>query len=671
MKSSSMRASGVARAVRFAIGSGVAVLVAQPVSAQSVEPENASSVSAGLQEVLVTATRRSVSISDVPYNISAVSGQDLARANTTDLASLARQVPGFTYADRGARYSGASVPIIRGLNASDPNRKGLVQEQMPVGIYLGNSSVEGYFPLDDVQRVEVLRGPQGTLFGAGALGGAIRIIPNDPQLHEWSADVQLGSNNVARSSDQGYNGSVLANVPLGEIAALRLSGKYDRQPGFVDQKAIIRRTGDPNLSPPVLATPGDVAGSSAIYDDRNDSNYTAVRTYRASLLLEPSSQFSVNLAYNRAELSGVGGPVTNPTYAGGTSPFDSRITLPASGDYTYVSLISEPYERDSDLLSLDASYDLGFATLSSTTTYLETRGTTNVDAVGAEFAIPPGLREYYVGSPVSPRFVATSVYKDVTHGVMQEVRLVSNEGRGPLGYVVGAYYEKRKKNQLWDAFAPGIFEQGVASGGTPANTLPPDGRQYHQFLNDSFTDKSIFGELTWHVTPRLDATAGARVFWQNLSEFQGFNSDVLSFGTQSGLSRGNRDHIAKANLSYEVRDDQRIYATFSQGFRRGGANAVATAGPLGEPVALQQYAPDTANNFEIGFKGRLASGLRYSADVFNIDWKSPQIGTMTPASGFPVVINAPKARSRGLELELHTPLFVPNFEIGLNYAFAK
>ncbi|MDY6946293.1 MAG: TonB-dependent receptor [Pseudomonadota bacterium] len=648
-------------------------LLAPHVAAQTVssgQSAQSSRQESTLQEVIVTASRRATDISDIPYNISAVSGDDLTRTNTTDLASLARQIPGFTYLDRGPRFAAATVPIIRGLNASDTSRRGLVQEQMPVGSYIGNSSAEGYFPLDDVQRVEVLRGPQGTLFGAGALGGTIRLIPNDPKLGEWSADVNVGGSVVAHSSDLGYTGSALVNMPLGEIAALRLSGKYDNQPGFIDQKSIIRRVGDPNLSAPVLAAPGDVANSSAVYYDDKDMNEAEVRNFRASLLVEPTSGFSVNLAYNRAKLEGTGGPETNPRYAGGLSPFDARITLPASDSYSLVSLIHQPYSRLSQLTSLDMSFDLGFATLSSTSSYLETEGVANVDVTGGIFALPPGLLEVYVGDPVSPRFVDTSVYDDQARGVMQELRLVSNDGDGPLSYVAGAYYEKKKKDLSWDAFAPGLYEQGVASGGMPPLTLPPYGRQYHQVLHDKFTDKSLYGELTWHMTKRLDATVGTRVFWQEISQRQGFTSDVLDFAATTQISRSTQDHIVKANLSYEFSDGHRAYATFSQGYRRGGGNAVPTDGFLQEPAALLVYEPDTANNYEIGIKGRLASGLRYSADVFYIDWQHPQIGSMTPVSGFPVVVNVPDAQSRGVEFEVHTPLFSENLEVGLDYAYA-
>jgi outer membrane receptor protein involved in Fe transport len=159
------------------------------------------------------------------------------------------------------------------------------------------------------------------------------------------------------------------------------------------------------------------------------------------------------------------------------------------------------------------------------------------------------------------------------------------------------------------------------------------------------------------------------VFWQNLTENQSYTTFIFDEGAISSDSNSVHDHIFKGNLSYEFLDGQRVYPTFSQGFRRGGVNAVPLTGVLAEPATLDLYKPDRVDNYEIGIKGRTSTGLRYSADVFNLIWKDPQIGAVT-LNDFPVVVNAPRARSRGVEFELHTPLLVPNLDLGLQYALA-
>ena len=134
-----------------------------------------------LQEITVTATRRVQTLEAVPYSLSVISADQLTQSGVTDLASLATTVPGLSMYDFGARMSEATSPIIRGINATaEPTRGFRTFEQAPVGTYIGNSPIDGYFQLDDLKQVEVLRGPQGTLYGAGALGGALRLIPNAP-----------------------------------------------------------------------------------------------------------------------------------------------------------------------------------------------------------------------------------------------------------------------------------------------------------------------------------------------------------------------------------------------------------------------------------------------------------------------------------------------------------
>jgi iron complex outermembrane recepter protein len=210
---------------------GLAILSAHEAAAQTVESNKPQDEA--LQEVTVTASRRKTDIVEIPYNISAYSAAALEASDVKNLADLAQQVPGFTLENRGARDVAASVPIIRGLNASSPDRGGAVQvsEQSPVATYLGNTPVQGYFPIEDIQRVEVLRGPQGTLYGAGSLGGAIRLIPNDPELNTWAGNVTATGSNTDHADTPGYSGSGMLNAPIGDIAALRVSAKYDFQPG--------------------------------------------------------------------------------------------------------------------------------------------------------------------------------------------------------------------------------------------------------------------------------------------------------------------------------------------------------------------------------------------------------------------------------------------------------
>src|SRR5580700_737231 len=189
-----------------------------------------------LQEVVVTATRRQQTLEAVPYSISVVSPDQIAASGANDTMSLASTVPGLSMYDYGARFAGAVAPIIRGINATGSPARGFRSfEQDPVGTYIGNSPIDGYyFQLDDVSRIEVLRGPQGTLYGAGALGGALRIIPNSPELGKWAGSVEASGSRLAGSDGTGWSLRGMVNVPLGDVLAFRASANYAYEPGWIN-----------------------------------------------------------------------------------------------------------------------------------------------------------------------------------------------------------------------------------------------------------------------------------------------------------------------------------------------------------------------------------------------------------------------------------------------------
>src|SRR3984957_16420980 len=262
--------------------------IPHPAAAQ-VASANNEQATPSLQEIVVTAQHREQSLDSVPYSITAVSAEQLTNAGVTDIASLTAQVPGLSMYDLGARLSGAVFPIIRGLNASatTEDRPFRTFEQNPVGTYIGNSPIEGYFQLDDIERVEVLRGPQGTLYGAGSLGGALRIIPSAPVLGKFDGNISVSGDKLDHSTGTGYDTSAMVNLPVGDTLALRLSGKYDYQPGFVNVYGILERPGSAVRGIPTAADPSDPINSSGIFTSRQDWNTQRTFTGRASLLWQP------------------------------------------------------------------------------------------------------------------------------------------------------------------------------------------------------------------------------------------------------------------------------------------------------------------------------------------------------------------------------------------------
>lgn len=656
----------VGRAVKIALTGGLAIFAGREVVAQTL-PAPSANPSSGLQEVVVTASRRETTVEEIPYNISVVSGDALNREGVNNLSDLSNQVAGFDYEDRGPRFAGSTVPIIRGLNASNTERPGLVVEQMPVAIYDGNSPTVGFLPVMDINRVEVLRGPQGTLYGAGSLGGAIRLIPNSPILNEWSGTVEASAGDTAHSSDANYYGFAIVNAPLGPIAALRLVGRYEHQAGFIDQSGIMaRQTNNMITGIPVLADPSDVANSPAVYYSKKDVNYDDISAGRASFLLQPSDALRFELVYNSSYVQGINSPQDDPTYGGGPAPWDPRITLPATGDYQIDNSTLAPYYRHTNMESLDASYDAGFATVSSTTAYGETSAVTGQDDAVQIFGLPNTYLPYYTGNPINPRFVGTDNYSDTEHRFTEELRLVSKAGKY-FDYVVGAFYEHDTRKLLWNIYEPGTTAQSIASGGLYVNT-GPEGETFYEQAPQEFNEGALFGELTWHISKRWQVTGGGRFFHDTLTQDQDFHSYIIDQSGGNNSSNSTNDHIFKLNTSYEFVDQHRVYATFSQGFRRGGVNAFPLSGYYQESSAILNYKPDTDNNYEIGVKGAFEGGLRYSADVFYITWKDPQIGLSTPNT-WPVAVNGKSAVSKGVELELNTPVVVRDLNLMLAYTY--
>jgi iron complex outermembrane receptor protein len=645
-----------------------------------------------LQEVVVTANRREQTLESVPYSLSVVNSDHIADTGVTDIASLVSQVPGLSMFDLGARASSTVFPIIRGLNASAVSGGFRTFEQAPVGTYIGNSPIDGYFQLEDVQRVEVLRGPQGTLYGAGALGGALRIIPNAPSLGSFSGDLEVSGGTLAHSGGASYTTSGTLNLPVGETLAVRFSGKYAYEPGFIDVYGLLQRSGSSLSGIPVLANPADPVDSSGVFSGKSDWNDQKTFTGRASLLWKPTENFDAQLAFTYSDASGVGGPVADPEFPGGAYPIDPRITFPRGGNYEFFSTTEQPYSTRTTLDSVDLSYDAGFATVSSTSSYFTTSGTQQIDGTYNIFGLPTFVG-YYAGSPANPRFVYDDEFGDNAHTFTQEVRLVSNAHADPLfDYVVGVFYENQTRNGSWHIANPGSPERSVAQGCTSPfyNLYDPSGNFigpagfpnclvtsgpgdifFAQTDQQRFEDKSEFADFTWHFNSRGQITLGGRHFEQSFTDVQTYQDAAFAIDIPAEPhSTPASKNTWKVNPSYEYAIGHYVYALWSQGFRRGGANALPIGGPIGETnPSLLSYAPDTVNNYETGIKGRFAAGLSYTFDVFDIHWDKPQVGGTTPVGNY-AVWNANKAESKGLEFDLNAPLLLTGLSISLSGAYA-
>jgi len=480
----------------------------------------------------------------------------------------------------------------------------------------------------------------------------------------------------------------MLNVPLGDTLAFRVSGKYDYEPGFINVYGLMERTGSPLNGIPVLADPADPVNSPGIFSGKNDWNDQNAFTGRASLLWKPADKFNAQLAFIYANVNGDSGPVANSNFVGGPYPLDPQITFPPGGNYQAFSGADQPWGRRTTLASVDLSYDAGFATLSATSSYFTTTGSLQGGDGAYGLVTLPAYAAYYAGHPINPRFIDVSLIEDTAHTFTQEVRLVSNTGPDKrFDYVAGVFYENQMREGAFHGWNPGSPEYSVAQGCTAPyffgasfpNCLVivgPGDIHFLQVDTQNFKDKSEFGELTWHFVKHGQVTFGGRHFEQSFTDAQVYQDwPFPTFLPAVPRSAPASKNTWKVNPSYEYAAGQHVYALWSQGFRRGGANAIPinTGGLLSETSPLlASFGPDSTNNYEMGLKGRFASGLSYAFDVFDIKWDNPQVSGSTP-NGNLAVWNAKKAESKGAEFDLNSPLFLPGLSIivGAAYTDAK
>jgi len=621
---------------------------------------------AAVDELLVTATRREQSVQDVPYNISAYSSDVLERSKITDFAEFARLVPGMSFLDQGPDVRGnVNTFILRGLNGNPTsgNASTPTITVAPVSTYIGETPVFFSLALSDIERVEVLRGPQGTLYGSGATGGTIRFIPKAPDTEEFYAELD-GDVSLSEESDEtNYGVGGVVNVPLSDRMALRVVASYDHLGGFIDANGLLALDAS---GAPLLADPGDIIGSPPILlpqkEDANDSDSWSVRT---SLRWDVTDSIDAQFTYLHQDDDVDNRQAHNPDFSGDGF-------FPPNDEYEQSFKIEEPYERNVDLYNLDVHVDFGFATLTSASSYYDNDSFAVNDISGF---IEQFLFAYYY---FFPRLTNPSMDATEEKGFVQELRLASN-GENRIDWLAGVYYQDGKNRYVSDEPVPGIREYYVA-------LLAFDPGSDTALLIDRTIDTrdiALFGELTYHITDVWQVTAGARGFWQQFKQnvLQQLpvcgsfcaNDGVDPLGSTTGFNKQNfQDEIYKINTSYDLTENLMAYFTWSQGFRRGGANALPTAGAFAESPDLFIYRSDKANNFEVGLKGTLFDTVSFALAGYYIKWKDFQFDDFAPVSGLQFVANANDARSLGAEFEASANLTDNLFtSFGYSYTDAK
>lgn len=581
------------------------------------------------EEVKVTAMKREETVQNTPVSVAAQTEDAMRERGIQSIEDVAANVAGFSVQNLGP---GQSTVAIRGVSSGQIARDqpGVKEE---VGAYLDESviSMSLFTPdmdLFDINRVEVLRGPQGTLFGSGSVGGTVRYISNQPQLGVNSVFGEIGGNKV---DGGGTGGDFKAgfNAPLSSTTALRVATFYNRLPGYMSAV-------QPDLSVKKNVNAGDRLGA------------------RVALLIAPVEGLTITprFVYQKVTTDGwnridVFNILANPYTT--TRP---KVTL---GDRRQFTQIDEPFTDKFTLGDLNVKYDFGSALLTSITSFtnrdvlvVRDAGALTSSITGGSIGLPPKV--YTLDSPLNDRTTA--------HGWTQEVRVSGGKDKDRIQWVVGGFYADLKRHYAQNLVVKG-FED--ISGIPTAGVYAPKDSLFWSDLNYKLRQYALFGEGTFAATDKFRLTAGLRYY--NFKEDKAQIFDGI-FGSGADGKPQIQPGTAKANgvaprfiASYAVNDSTTINAQAAKGFRLGGVNDplnvnLCTAQDLVTFSGRDTWKDETAWNYEIGSKSRILGGRgSINASAFYVDVKDLQVTVTAGSCSSRLIFNVPKARSLGGEVE--------------------
>lgn len=572
------------------------------------------SKAAELDTVIVTAQKREQSILEVPQAISVVSGAALEEMQASTFADYMKLVPGLQLTQS---TPGQGRLVIRGINTGGvASTVGVYMDETPFGSSSGlaNGAVlAGDFDTFDVARVEVLRGPQGTFYGASSMGGVLKFVTNAPALGQH---VMRGRANVesVKGGGESYGASAVANLPLGETMALRLTGAYRDNAGFIDS----------------IGT-----GGSDRAKDINDS-----RSYggRAQLLVSPNDRFTLRLTALAQNIEADAPTVVES---------DPNTLEPLYGGLTLSQFIPAFSDVDYRVYNATGDIDLGFAELASSTSYTEQKQTLRTDLTQNLSALVRAVlgvqNEFYLGQN-------TNLEK-----FTQELRLTS-KADGPFEWLVGAYYNNEKGliRQAYHAVTPGTLND--ISG------LPVLGVVQ---LPSKYEELAGFANVTLNLGEAFSVDVGGRYSENKQSATQ--TSDGILAGGARSFSVDSSEEVFTYSVAprYKLSENSSLYGRVAKGFRPGGPNVVPPAAPSTVPRTFES---DSVVSYELGMKSESPNGLRFEVALFRIDWKDIQL--ITAVNGFGVNINGGAAKSQGVEFNASIRP-APGFVLSANGAYTN
>jgi outer membrane receptor protein involved in Fe transport len=638
---------------RYMLAAGISLLaLSTPVQAQTREgsptedPRNSTS---GGEDIVVTATRREETLLDVPLSLLAFDQKSLDTKTVRNIEDLARISPGVTL-NQG--FSGTRYISIRGITANTgAATTGIYIDETPVQVRSLSLQTNFYPSIFDLERVEVLRGPQGTLFGAGAEGGAIRFILAQPGLKEYSgaARAEVG---FTKGGDPSYEaGGAIGGPIVQDRLGFRISAYHRRDGGYIDRV-------------PYLATRGTA---------KENSNSRETTTVNAALTFAPTDTLSItpSVFYQRSRQND-------------TDQYWRLLNQPNYPRLTSGEGISSYNRDEATIYAVKARWDIGGSSLISNTAFID-RDTRSVNdftaysldvlsgSLGSDLTNlnAGGLENSFNDLPMRQR------------SFTQELRLQS-DGITRLGYVLGVFYQNTRQvvterdiNPNFDTFITAVL--GVPPLLAFGANAGPSGVFFT--TDNSSRDRQIagFAQLDYKLTDRLTATAGVRVSEVKF-DFASANGGAFNGGrTTTAAGRSSETPVTpKFGLEYKPDANWLLYASASKGFRPGGANPLANTATcaadlavLGRAQVPASYTSDSVWSYEVGIKGRAARGVTVAGSAFTIDWSDIQRGRVLPRCAAAFIDNLGSARVRGFDaLVSIMPITGLSFDANVSYTDA-
>ena len=638
-------------------GLSIALLcaAANPASAQSAAQSTPQPRETGLEEIVVTAEKRDSTVQKTPISMTAISEAEIQARGLEDFRSIAQETPGISMKTSGP---GQTEFEMRGLDATGGFSP-------TVGFYIDDApltapaqAAQGKVVVDpdlyDLNRVEVLRGPQGTLYGAGSMGGTIKLVTNAPQLNTFSVSAQSKESGTDGGGFN-YGGSAMMNLPITQdVAAIRFVGTYKYTSGWIDRVV---------ANPFPLETNGGLTRGNVlaapVQARYSDVNWEELEGGRVSLLLKLGDDLTVQAGLMHQKIS-TGGPFTIDDPPGNVlahyQPFD----------------IAEPLEDNFTLYTLTIKYHFDGADLTSATAKWNRHDEQTQD-ISETIQSLLGLPSFYI--PEGGAGPGSQEETDFSSQASEELRLASN-GDGRFQWIGGLFFSDFNSNTTslsnYAGLEPIFGTSDLISVGEPINV----------------TQRALFGETSYKLTDQLKATVGLRYYSYSSTE-ETINGGIASIAGGPGtvLEFGRADDKGfnpKVNFAYTVNDDVLLYTTAAKGFRPGGPNSpVPLSGPaqcltgpgnlqsLGLNAAPNQFNPDTVWSYEIGEKARaLGNTFQINSDIYYESWNNVQ-QLVDPSCGFSFTANAGSATVYGSEIEIAANLsssWTVTESVGLTHA---